>query len=366
MKNIRNAAKVGTLVGVAYMMTLGMMSAQAQDVTIAGSPCTLEIASAPSEDAQVRSEEVAAFRIFGRAGDDYMLIRTGDEDEYVSQTQLQSLFPQLECARFPKVEDTAAVEPGASGDEVTALQQGLASLGYLDGGIDGAYGNGTAEAVRRFQQAQGLEATGSADLYTMLLLTAAANGLEESVEISSEAFASADDKFAQIAENTYADLELFMDPSWRFEFDDFEETGAIDPTLFLGSFAVASPEVDQIAGGVSVKVEVKKDDQTERFVLTPVLAVETEGAYRPEVTSAALSGENTVRIEGGTCTGEIEGVLLRESGEIPLTEEALAALGSGEVQRIRLLGNNTTFDINVSYDTEKMAAFTDACSSLLE
>ncbi len=49
---------------------------------------------------------------------------------------------------------------GSSGDEVVRLQRRLAELGYNPGSPDGRFGNGTEEAVIRFQRVNGLEADG--------------------------------------------------------------------------------------------------------------------------------------------------------------------------------------------------------------
>lgn len=49
--------------------------------------------------------------------------------------------------------------PNMKGDDVRAVQTALVKAGYIVD-IDGAYGKGTAEAVRKFQKAKGLEADG--------------------------------------------------------------------------------------------------------------------------------------------------------------------------------------------------------------
>ena len=59
--------------------------------------------------------------------------------------------------------DTTVLEAGASGDSVKRLQQALKALGYFTREPDGAYGDATVAAVRRFQMANGLEETGVAD-----------------------------------------------------------------------------------------------------------------------------------------------------------------------------------------------------------
>ncbi|NDJ17617.1 peptidoglycan-binding domain-containing protein [Myxacorys almedinensis] len=49
---------------------------------------------------------------------------------------------------------------GSQGAEVTELQSTLTLLGFFNGAVDGVFGNNTAEAVTRFQQAAGVEQDG--------------------------------------------------------------------------------------------------------------------------------------------------------------------------------------------------------------
>ena len=59
---------------------------------------------------------------------------------------------------------------GDADDRVTQAQRQLAALGYLAQEPDGAFGYATETAVRLFQMANGLSATGEADLETLNLL----------------------------------------------------------------------------------------------------------------------------------------------------------------------------------------------------
>ena len=52
------------------------------------------------------------------------------------------------------------LRPGSSGLEVKRLQRALARLGYSPGRIDGSYGPATENALKRFQQASGLQPDG--------------------------------------------------------------------------------------------------------------------------------------------------------------------------------------------------------------
>lgn len=55
---------------------------------------------------------------------------------------------------------------GSNGEDTKALQQALIDQGFLDGGADGIYGNGTAAGVSAFQESAGLAVTGTADSQT--------------------------------------------------------------------------------------------------------------------------------------------------------------------------------------------------------
>ncbi len=61
----------------------------------------------------------------------------------------------------------AELKNGSKGAAVTELQTRLNDLGFSVGTVDGKYGNKTVQAVKAFQKAMGLNATGKADDDTM-------------------------------------------------------------------------------------------------------------------------------------------------------------------------------------------------------
>ena len=383
----------------AALLGAGMVFAQAQpvlaqDVTIDGAPVVLTVSgtgagegtegAAPAEGVDVTAEggegvaadgqaaaatvdkEVESFRIFGETQDGQMLIRTDGGDEYVSKDELSILLPELNLDGFPIVEETPVFGQGTRGEDVVMMQQVLADLGYLEGDIDGAYGGGTAEAVSKFQTDRGLEATGIADVYTMMLIKAIDTGLEESVTVSSKGFEFPEEKFPEIVENVDADLEAFMEPRWRWHFDELTQTGVIDPGIALGGFAVEAPAIDKISGSADIKLCVAKDEATGVFTLTPVIIVETESASRPYMQGATMNkgGSPVVRMEEAETTGELNGITMYETGYIKLTPEALDALAGGEITSITLQGKNKSYDVEVSLDGENVKAFAKACKEL--
>lgn len=58
------------------------------------------------------------------------------------------------------------LESGSKGDRVVGIQKRLKELGYLSGDADGSYGSKTASAVKTFQRATGIAATGKVDKQT--------------------------------------------------------------------------------------------------------------------------------------------------------------------------------------------------------
>lgn len=68
------------------------------------------------------------------------------------------------------VVDNQVLTYGMSGEEVQALQQKLAALGYYDGEISGSYGDLTKAAVKAFQADHALLQTGEADIETQELI----------------------------------------------------------------------------------------------------------------------------------------------------------------------------------------------------
>ena len=73
---------------------------------------------------------------------------------------------------------TAVLKQGSSGGEVKELQRRLKEWGYYTGEVDGIYGAGTVQAVKLFQQKNGLTADGIAGRATFEAL-----GMNDSVKV---------------------------------------------------------------------------------------------------------------------------------------------------------------------------------------
>lgn len=72
------------------------------------------------------------------------------------------------CSMFLK--SYALSKFGSSGEEVKQIQSKLKAWGYYSGSVDGIYGSKTVEAVKKFQQKNGLTADGVAGSKTLSAL----------------------------------------------------------------------------------------------------------------------------------------------------------------------------------------------------
>ena len=78
----------------------------------------------------------------------------------------QQAYLEAFCGKYKD----SVLQPGDSGNAVSALQTALKVLGYTTGKSDGVYGTTTQSAVCQFQLANGLYVTGEADACTLLRL----------------------------------------------------------------------------------------------------------------------------------------------------------------------------------------------------
>ena len=107
------------------------------------------------------------------------LVSGGDDDEAATTTETVTTTAQqtepattaAETATTAAVTSTVpedvTLQEGDSGEEVMALQEALAALGYDVGEPDGAFGPATTEAVKQFQADSGIPADGVAGPQTI-------------------------------------------------------------------------------------------------------------------------------------------------------------------------------------------------------
>nr|WP_276537007.1 peptidoglycan-binding protein [Anaerosalibacter massiliensis] len=81
----------------------------------------------------------------------------------------------------PNNNTSTVLKIGSRGTEVRYLQMNLNGLGYKGVSIDGIYGAGTADAVRRFQAAYGLSTDGIAGPNTLNKMNSIIRGLQSNL-----------------------------------------------------------------------------------------------------------------------------------------------------------------------------------------
>lgn len=91
-------------------------------------------------------------------------------DDVIARLLILTIVSCALLAFLPGPALEALSRQGSTGTQVRQIQRRLISLGYLSGGEDGVYGEKTADAVRRFQRAKGLDADGVAGVVTLTAL----------------------------------------------------------------------------------------------------------------------------------------------------------------------------------------------------
>lgn len=99
---------------------------------------------------------------------------------------------------------TAVLKPGATGNEVAEVQRRLKQWGYYNGAVDGIYGSGTREAVRKFQAKNGLTADGVVGLQTYQAL-----GMNASYNVLSKEY-NVTNKGSGTSSSDYTSTDLYL------------------------------------------------------------------------------------------------------------------------------------------------------------
>lgn len=110
-----------------------------------------------TEDAVIKFQKANDLTADGIAGEKTLALLNGQETNTSSSSSTSS---------------SSVLKEGVKGSEdVKSLQTSLKSLGYYSGSVTGNYGSLTAEAVRKYQKANGLTADGIAGTKTLAALS---------------------------------------------------------------------------------------------------------------------------------------------------------------------------------------------------
>ena len=350
----------------------------AQPVQITGDPVPLQVKSQPAgetegaqegqEGAESPSSEgdttikLLQFDVLGLTDNDTVALKVDDSYVLVDRTDFQLQLPVIDLNSLPNATGWTDLTQGSSGAAVSTLQQNLISLGNLTGGADGAFGPGTAAGVSAFQTENGLAATGVADVYTQMAVQGAVDGTwKEVLQGTYPVVYSPEEKFASIIDQVDQDLDPFLDPAWRFNYDRMAEDGTLDLGVSAGGYTQESPAIDRISLTASFKVLIRSLSGDGLLTLIPALVVDSTGAYRPYVTSAVFSSSDGLsKISGAVSSGKLDGITIAENSYIPLTADAIELLQESGNVNVVIEGANNTYEFALDVDQDQLSAFLDA------
>ncbi len=119
--------------------------------------------------------ELTVKSIFGKCSSTSLTTQKAPDSNSSSSGNSSAAKPT--SSRYPTVNSISEIgsapatsRKGDSGTKVVKLQQALECLGYYTGSIDGSYGDGTYNAVKRFQSKRGMKADGIAGSATIRVL----------------------------------------------------------------------------------------------------------------------------------------------------------------------------------------------------
>ena len=359
---MENTKKAAVLMG-AFALSAALLActAHAQPVQVTGEPVPIPVKGTEEE----KVVNALQFDVYGSLDAETVALRIEGNNVQADKDTFMELLPLVDLDTLPDASGWTDLTRGSRGTEVQNMQQNLINLGFLTGSADGAYGSGTEGGVSAFQSANNLEPTGIADVYTQMAIQGAADGTWSTVKtVSYPPVYTAEDKFSSVLDLTDKDLTPFVHPSWKFHYDRMKGEGSLDIGIPAGSYQIEQPAIDRIQLDASFKVILSG---TNELAVIPALYEEAFGAYRPYLVSAVLTeGSSVCRLSGAQTTGELDGITIRETGYLPLTEEAVQFLKDNESFTLILEGANNTYEFRSQPDRDKMDTFLEAVSEFVE
>ena len=378
---------------VSAAAVLGMAgSAAAVEVEITGSECPLTVIedisayendlnadSSSGQEGEAETEvssaetsfsvsvELDALEALGIVNDKYVAISyDGGKTGYLSMAEVGEKLPGLQSAELQSVTGFETLGTGSSGENTTALQQALADLDLLEGGVDGAFGEGTAASVKAFQKAHGLEETGTVDAFCWFRL------MEETGEKASDSATLTlsyppvyrlEDKFRAI-ENDVEDIETlrrFLEPEWVFTYDTFAGAGRIEKKepISIESISEGRYAADRLTVEASVYVDVRRSEKNIVNV-QPVIEIRSTGSQRPYMKDGLLkTGYAVTTLEKYWQEGSVDGLSSTEVTLLKLDEEAFDVIseGDGAETILRVEGLHGDYDFDLTGQAEDLTQF---------
>ena len=274
--------------------------------------------------------------------------------------------PGFDLTALPNAEGVPTYTRGNENDVIFALQDDMVRMGYLAGPADGKFGPNTEGAFMRIKGENGMPQDGVVDAVpqslVMELEDIATGTASPAVELPYPPVFVPEEKFAAIYDQTDADLTPFLTPDWKFSYDVFEGTGAINNGTTLGTLSLGEKKIDRLELNAGLRVATIRDEKGYVKVV-PVIHVDTLGAYCPYIQTAQIKVGN--KVETAELLGSkraVQGVDVCEADDLELTAAAVELLGTEGQIVVRLNGVNSEYDITVDQST--VAGFAAAVQGL--
>lgn len=324
------------------------------EATAEGVESNAEAAEGSAEGAEAPKEVSKRVKfknldILGIVDDAYAVITyKKDQQGLVPLAEIQAALPDVDWASLNTVTDWNDLTHGSGGPNVQRLQENLTALSYMEGGIDGSYGSGTADAVYRYQTDHNLPATGDADIFTFFTIAEDVDGKPDPITVVYPTVVKVDTKFASIFKDVEdpAVLADYLDPEWVLSFDVYEGTGLIENTEEenLAEYTDESRPIDRIKITLRKVVRLVSDESGSVRVV-PAIEVVSSGAYRPYVQEILVrNGSKVVPLATFDSFGGVSGIDVTEESYVELTDEAEELLKE-EGTTLRVKGSSREYDM---------------------
>ena len=305
---------------------------------------TMTIPATSGEDALEEKLELDSFQLLATNAEGGYVIYAEGQFYNVAAEVLQPLFASMGAPSVPALSDLNPLARGANNDDVKRLQEALASLGYLEGAVDGDFGGGTERAIKALQADEGLEQTGKADeLLQLLVQSMAAQPVEVNLVVDPA------EMYAQIEGRTNVDLQPVIDSGLAFSYDDMIGEGFITDGTKISYDASGVADIDKYELSVAFGLLVRQNENGEVDVL-PAAKVSCLCVRRPvlnelTIKAGATAQKGSAAFESLQAT--LSGVDSLEQGVVLLDDsmvDALAAASEAGELKLRLTGQYNTFD----------------------
>ena len=319
------------LIAVVLILMLFVGTAFATSYQLKGGAVTI-----PADGAEITLE---AFHVLGINSDGDYLVFNGEGLYTVAASDMEQAVVLDEA--FPELGTLETLSRGKNGDNVVSLQEGLMKLGFLEGPADGSFGRGTEKAVREFQEAFGLEATGKADEITWLLVNSMAG---ETVEIANM---DPETMYAPILGRTTVDLQPILESGLILSYSEIDGEGFISDGTKYTYDASGSTDLDKYV--LTYRFGFLVRETGDAVEVLPAIKVSCLCVRRPIFTELILAAG---AVKGSAPFEDIQvkldGLDTVEEGVVLLTDEMAEALSlAKEGAQMRIVGQYNSFDIEV-------------------